>query len=134
MKWILNKVKAYVDRKYNGNLINLVNCAKSPSCKIGPLLNTKKYKNICNYVSKLPLKLYKDFYDWYSSRKIQNNIYIDNNKPDGFINFFKGNNCLLSCEECNYCEKWAKDAINADQVQIDILSKLLNKLTFSKCF
>jgi len=138
-KWILNVVKAYANRKYNGNLIDLLGCIETSSLKSKSLLSIKNYKNIFSYILKLPLKLYKDFYDWkLISKEIQSYIYIDNNKLNGFIDFFKNNNCVLSCGECNYCEKWAKVAINAGQVQIDkyinVLSKLLNKFTFSKCF
>lgn len=138
-KWILNVVNAYATRKYNGNLIDLIDCIESPDHENKYLLNKKRFNNIFKYALKFPLVLYKNFYDWYSTSKtISSNIYVDNNKLDGFINFFKNKNCSLSCDECNYCGSWAKKVINVDQVQIDkyidVLSKLLNKFTFSKCF
>lgn len=133
MEWILNVIKAYTSRKYNGNLLDLIDCIESPNYKIEHSLNIKRYKNLLNYILVSPFKSYKDSYDWYStSRKMSNYIYIDNNKLNGFINFFKNKDCPSSCEECDYCERWAKDVIKIDQNEvnkyINILSILSNKV------
>ncbi len=130
-EWILNVVKAYVSRKYDGNLIDLLDCTESPNYKAEYRFNMKKYKNLLNYISISPFKSYKNFHDWYfTSRKISDYIYIANDKLNGFIDFFKNNDCLSSCEKCNYCEKWAKDSITVNQDEmnkyVNILSELSN--------
>lgn len=166
-EWILNVVKSYSAEKYDGNLIDLIDCVESPKSKDEPLpyqRTLSKYmetllpripshlvKFLIFVVSRLPLKqraffdfaaksppgAYKSLFDWYfSSRKMSQNVYIANDKLDGFINFFKEKNCLLSCSECNYCEEWAKKVIKINQKEVDeyvtILTKLSHDLSSSR--
>ncbi len=37
---------------------------------------------------------------------------------DGFIDFFKKQNCLAMCDECNYCAKWAKKVVSLDKEEV----------------
>lgn len=39
-------------------------------------------------------------------------LYIDNKKLDGFIDFFHKGNCHRDCNECNYFDKFAAKAIS----------------------
>ncbi|MFX1479022.1 MAG: hypothetical protein ACFFCI_12900, partial [Promethearchaeota archaeon] len=38
-------------------------------------------------------------------------LVIDNTKLDGFLDFFKKQDCVSMCGECKYCEEWAKKVI-----------------------
>ena len=52
------------------------------------------------------------------------NIYIDNKKLDGYIDFFLKNNCkTLDCTKCTHCNKYAKSAIHVNQ---DFINEMLN--------
>jgi hypothetical protein len=44
-------------------------------------------------------------------KEFKSKLYIDNTKLDGFIEFFKKQDCIAMCNECNYCEEWAKKAV-----------------------
>ncbi|OLS15063.1 MAG: hypothetical protein RBG13Loki_1381 [Promethearchaeota archaeon CR_4] len=54
--------------------------------------------------------------------RIQNeklaNLGIDNTKLNGFLDFFKTQNCYAMCDECNYCETWGKKAVTGDAAGI----------------
>ncbi len=39
-------------------------------------------------------------------------LYIDNKKLDGFMDFFHKGHCHRDCNECNYCNKFAEKAIS----------------------
>jgi len=61
-------------------------------------------------------------------------IYLDNNKLDGFLEYFKTNNCRTQCHECSYCGRVAEEAITVvDQKQLDdhvrFLKEKLNSIT-----
>ena len=147
-EWILNTVKAYSSQNYKGNLIDILDCMESA---IGKNSQPQKpfLKNIMesfNYLSvrkaafyfylfsKLPVRMYKCSFDLLNILgKISRSIYIDNQELNGFIDFFKKNNCLSICEECGYCQKWSKKAMKLDQQEINkyisIHNRCLNNIT-----
>ncbi len=45
---------------------------------------------------------------------------IDNTKLDGFIDFFKKQDCGANCDACTYCEEWAKKAVFMRKVDVDV--------------
>ncbi|MFW9822949.1 MAG: U32 family peptidase [Candidatus Thorarchaeota archaeon] len=87
-EWITRSVKAFSSRKYEGNLIDVI---QGFSMSFGGL--EKKDPNI-----KLTETL---------GEESKSKLYIDNTKLDGFIDFFKKQNCIAMCNSCNYCEEWA---------------------------
>ncbi|MBL7196779.1 MAG: U32 family peptidase [Candidatus Omnitrophica bacterium] len=151
--WILNAVKAYSTQKHEGNLLEIIDCIESAVDK-NYRLQPKKlfFKNIMqpfislltgkgifylNLISKLPIGMYKSMFDLFSIlTRISNSVYIDNQGLNGFIDFFKKNNCLSSCEECGYCREWSKKVIRFDQRDVNeyvvALNKLFNNLTNSR--
>ncbi len=46
-------------------------------------------------------------------------LYIDNQALDGFIDFFRKQNCLSECYRCDYCRKTADRLIRFDRNQVD---------------
>jgi len=64
--------------------------------------------------------------------------YIDNTKLNGFIDFFKNQDCLSECNNCNYCQKWADKAVSIEQKDVDqyiaAVSALLKDLKTSRIF
>ena len=42
-------------------------------------------------------------------------VYIDNKALDGFIDGIKARDCpSMSCDECEYCESWARKVVRID--------------------
>jgi collagenase-like PrtC family protease len=97
---ILRSVKAYSEEKYDGNLTDIIEgfsfeyggVKEDPNKKMGMTNATERKANIV----------------------------IDNTKLDGFIEFFKKQDCAANCAECNYCEEWAKRAITLDKEGVEI--------------
>lgn len=119
--WILRAVKAYLSREYDGNLLDLIDCLESSNGGLERRpFNIRKNRNFINYALTMPFRLCKNYYNWYLIKdEMSKYIYIDNRKLDGFIDFFKKNDCLSSCTSCDYCGRWANEVISADQIQID---------------
>jgi len=105
---IVNTVKAYSERSYNGNLVDILNIKTDP----------KKQTQ----VNPAPL-IRPEFCDIKQMQDIEETIYvndiiIDNNKLHNFIEFFKSKNCRISsCEQCGYCEKIAKEVLHIPEAQ-----------------
>ncbi|MFX0049056.1 MAG: U32 family peptidase [Candidatus Hermodarchaeota archaeon] len=95
-QWITRSVKAFSSRKYEGNLVDIV---QGFSMSFGGL--EQKDPNV-----KLTAAIGKES---------KSKLIIDNSKLDGFIDFFKKQDCLAMCNDCSYCEEWAKKAIFLDK-------------------
>jgi collagenase-like PrtC family protease len=63
-------------------------------------------------------------------------IALDNQRLDGFIDFFAGKDCRLGCQGCNHCPEWLERASSfngsAERYGVGI-ERLLNRFT-SGCF
>ncbi len=118
---LVKRVKAYTERKYEGNLLDLI---QGHGCYTKNILNFEK-----NEVSTR-----KDIYDEIrrvrglgQPRECERHIYIDNKKLDGFIEFFVKNKCTNKCDKCNYCKRIAELAIVKNNEVYDYLKLLYNK-------
>ena len=129
-KWILNAVRAYSSRRYDGNLFDLLNC-------ITPAVEDEQSPQYRTIMEKTDF-LEKEKLLKLSQMFIRAKPYIDNRRLDGFINYFKNQNCLSECENCKYCEKIANEAIKLDKDHvnafIEALKNLLDELVSSKIF
>ncbi|MFX1259296.1 MAG: U32 family peptidase, partial [Promethearchaeota archaeon] len=104
-EWILRAVKAFSSRKYEGNLIDIV---QGFSMTVG----VEKDPNV-----KMTDTLVKE---------PKSKLIIDNTKLDGFIEFFKKQDCISMCDDCNYCEEWAKKAVILDKQEATKYVQFLN--------
>ena len=115
-EWIINASEAYSSRKYQGNLRNILYV---PDPKIGCANSTLASIETTRIGS--PPK-----------------VYIDNQGLEGFIDFFKKQDCLSACAHCNYCQKIADKVVGIDHAEGDEyvagLKNFLNDLTSSKIF
>ncbi|TFF96901.1 MAG: hypothetical protein EU547_05790 [Promethearchaeota archaeon] len=117
--WIVRSVKAFSERKYEGNLIDII---QGFSMSFGGLESKDPNLRVSDTIGK-------------ESRA---KLYIDNTKLDGFIDFFKNQNCNAMCDECNYCTEWAKKAVIVNEEQskkyVNSLQSYLNDLTSGREF
>lgn len=126
--FLLRVVKAYLERNYNGNLLDLL---------FWP--NVKEFIDDANSSQKVSnptqihdSKRFKEFFDFFNLP----NIYIDNKKLDGFFKKFalnydcdqkvchdsnscKNNKTLDKDLVCSYCENWAHKAITVDKIETE---------------
>lgn len=116
--FLCNVIGAYIDEKYDGNLLDLFNWIGNN--EEGSNLDINGYaKSLAK--GELNLEEFKKYSDFFQIPK----IILDNNLLDGFISHFKNNYqcrekiCWMNNEEpdeqnpnyCYYCHNWAKKAI-----------------------
>ncbi|HEX4875240.1 MAG TPA: U32 family peptidase [Chitinophagaceae bacterium] len=109
-------VKAYTNRSYDGNMMDLIHGLS----KYLIYNKDQYYFHGMKYVlqpSKINMlkafKLVRKL-DRVRKNKAFNesfDLYIDNKKLDGFLDFFHKGNCQRDCTQCNYCNKFAAKAI-----------------------
>ncbi len=109
-------VSAYTARRYEGNFLDLIPSMSKYQyiteprtghllkyfkgigrMKVLPLVNTLR--------SLLSMRDQEEFFHNFGIR-------VDNRKLDGFLDFFLEMRCSDTvCEECGYCDRWARDAV-----------------------
>lgn len=110
-------VKAYTQRSYDGNMMDLIHGLSKY------LIYNKNtyYWNGIKYIlqpSKINLlKAHKLVNQLDKIRKEEAfntsfDLYIDNKKLDGFLDFFHKGNCHRDCDKCSYCDTYAEKAIS----------------------
>ena len=116
-EWIVRSVKAFSSRKYEGNLIDIIQ---------GFSMNVGVEKDPNDKLTETVIK------------ESKSKLYIDNTKLDGFIDFFKKQNCIAMCNECNYCEEWAKKAVFMNEVEstryVESIEEYLNDIITGREF
>ncbi len=116
-EWITRAVKAFSSRKYKGNLVDII---QGFTMSIG--------------VEKDPHAKFVQTVD----KEYKSKLIIDNTKLDGFIEFFKKQDCISMCDKCNYCEDWAEKAVILDKEQapkyVESIQDYLDDLITSREF
>lgn len=106
---LVRAVDAYAARSYKGNLFDLfTNTSRLNWARVSGFLHKLRY-----YVHPLKLNIFK----LYGKRGVAKDIdvYLDNQALEGFIEFFKKNDCRsMSCTECGYCAETARKAVKID--------------------
>lgn len=121
---LVKRVKAYSEGHYEGNLLDLIQGHGWGE--------DKNYLNIDKKVDELKdkkeiIKQIKEIRGLGRERKYPRHIYIDNQKLDGFIKFFKYGHCTGNCLECNYCKNIANKVIKRNDEISDYLIELYDK-------
>ena len=113
---ILNAATAYSSRHYQGNLYDILNVITP---KIG--FSNSDLPSVRNNVIGPPPRLY-----------------IDNQALEGFLDFFRKQNCLPGCAHCDYCQRIANKVIQLDRGEVDEcitkLNEYLDNLSSSRMF
>jgi hypothetical protein len=113
---ILYAARAYSSRHYEGNLYDILNIITPKTRVASPALPVE----LANAIASPP------------------KFYIDNRALDGFMDFFKKQNCLSGCGRCDYCQRIANKVIQFDADEVDkymaALNAFLDSLSSSKIF
>ena len=110
-------VSAYSNRSYDGNMMDLIHGLSKYI-----IYNNDKYywKGLKYLLQPNKINLFKAHKLVGKLKSLRNekafnesfDIYIDNKKLNGFMDFFYKGNCHRDCNECNYCNKFAEKAIS----------------------
>ena len=119
---LVKRVKAYTDRKYNGNLIDLIQghgyLDKNGEQKLEKAqVNTRK--EVYNEIKRVR--------GLGQPRIYPRHIYINNEKLDGFIEFFVNDKCINNCNVCDYCKSISRKVITKNEEVSDYLKELYSK-------
>lgn len=123
---LLRRVRAYAERRYDGNFFDLVLPFNYPedayttdaSRDAFSLRRAARYFGRPDQlnITKVPklVALGKRMGLLYP-RKGQSGLYLDNRKLDGFIDRFLHKSCVdVDCESCRYCHEYAARAVTID--------------------
>ena len=115
-EWILNAAAAYSSRQHQGNLYDILNALDPITKCASPASPGAQFTKTA-----LPPK-----------------VYIDNQALEGFIDFFKKQDCLSGCARCDYCQEIADKAVRFNRREVDEyvagLKDFLDDLTSSRIF
>ena len=115
-EWIINATAAYSSRQYQGNLRDILYVPNPKIEYAGPTSPSIEITRIGS-----PPK-----------------VYIDNQTLQGFIDFFKKQDCLSGCAHCDYCQKTADKVVQLDHPDMDeyisVSKSFLNDLTSNRIF
>lgn len=115
-KRILDAATAYSARQYKGNLYEILNVLTPKSTFI-----YRGFPGRDNHVIGAPPSLY-----------------IDNQALEGFVDFFKEQDCVSHCDKCNYCQKIAAKVIRFEPREVEEyiakLRTILDDLSSSRIF
>ena len=113
---ILRAAKAYSSRHYQGNLYDILNVVAPKAGFASSALPGERGNGIGS-----PPR-----------------YYIDNQALEGFVDFFRKQDCSSGCDHCGYCQRIADKAIQFDRDEVDecvaTLSESLDNLSSSRIF
>jgi collagenase-like PrtC family protease len=122
---MMTRVKAYADRRYDGNLLDLIQPYGFKGVKeyhryykhgLGWLLRFILRPSLANPLRMLPLKRLAELRGMTRPVEGQAPIYIDNRALDGFMERFLNNSCVdIVCEDCRWCHEFAAKAVTIDE-------------------
>lgn len=125
---LLKRVKAYSERKYEGNLADII------------CLHTRRTEHrFVPGAKSMDPAAREDLKQMGDAIFAAEKIVIDNQKLDGFLNGLKKIDCrYVACDSCGYCEKFAQKAITISENDREVAMRrsdtFLGKITSSELF
>ncbi len=122
---MLMRVKAYSERRYDGNLLDLIQPygftghPKTDRYYRGTLGRILRYlvrPNLVNPLKLRPLKKLAELRGMSAPVSSEPPVYIDNRALDGFIERFKTKGCIdQDCKSCRWCHDFADKAVRLNE-------------------
>lgn len=113
---ILRAAKAYSSRHYQGNLYDILNVITPRTGFVNSTLPGEQNNGV----------------------GVPPGFYIDNQALEGFMDFFRKQDCSSGCSHCGYCQRIADRVIQFDRDEVDeyvaALSECLDNLSSSRIF
>jgi collagenase-like PrtC family protease len=136
---LVERVKAYYNRRCDGNLLDLLQNYAYPHEKFSgrELEYFSTWRLIKYFLKPAAVNLFK-FIKVIKFGKAAsilyplqgpNPVFIDNRKLDGFLERFRANGCASrDCDECRYCHRWAEQAVTIDPQWKSALKEVFDDL------
>lgn len=118
---LVKRVKAYTERKYDGNLLDLI---QGHGCLVKE--NLDLVKNNVSTREEIYSEI-KRVRGLGRARECERHIFIDNTKLENFIKFFLENKCTNQCDKCNYCKRISNKVITKNEDVCEYLKYLYDK-------
>jgi len=126
--WLLRVAKAYADRHYDGNLLDILSLEM-----LGDPLGfhsdiedqiRERMRHYKKEERQLMLRMLK-----LRRRLLALDLYIDNAELTDFLDGFQKIRCAETyCENCRHCHRYAERAVHYDRAETEILAEDINKL------
>jgi len=128
--WIFRATSAYSRKEYNGSLSDIIDYSL---VGIEEDVRTLEFQTIVRGATDIQSPNFMKLAQFTPKRP-----YINNNKLDGFIDYFVDGKCNGICDECNYCKEFAKKSLEEDEAerktQLEFYQQLHNDLVTSSMF
>ncbi len=122
---LVERTKAYAERRYDGNLLDLVQNYAYPYEKLGPKAkDAYSFRRLVKYFARprtVNLWRFRKVMEFGQALSVlyplrgPNPVQVNNRDLDGFMERFKTEGCQdLDCEACQYCHDWAARAVKID--------------------
>ncbi|MBL7197043.1 MAG: U32 family peptidase [Candidatus Omnitrophica bacterium] len=119
---ILKIIIAYLNRSYQGNLVDLFHTLQGKSFNAHKGWIKKIFYYSKSHIHTNLLKMFKA-----SSLLSSMKVSIDNQKLDNFLKDYPENCDLNFCDRCGYCKKVTEQAVKIDEVYLKDTVKLFKK-------
>ncbi len=138
-KALLQRTKAYAERSFDGNLMDLVQCygyddslyseKERDYYSVRRMLRYFIKPRTVNLVKFLKVVQMGNAMSLLYPRSGKAGVVVDNKELDGFIDRFTKTSCQsLDCEKCRYCHKWAEEKVEIDPEYFSRVKSILEDL------
>jgi collagenase-like PrtC family protease len=126
--WLLRAAKAYAERRYEGNLLDILSLELlgDPDGFHSDIEDQvrERMRHYGTEERQLMLRMLK-----LRRRLLDLDVYIDNGELMNFLDGFREIKCVENyCEDCRYCHQYAQRAVRFDRAEADILARDIGEL------
>ena len=126
--WLLRTAKAYAERRYEGNLLDILSLELlGDPVGFHSDIEDQVRERMRHYGTEerqLMLRMLK-----LRRRLLDLDVYIDNGELMDFLDGFRKIQCVEKyCEDCRYCHQYAQRAVRFDRAEADILAGDIGEL------